>query len=152
MVKVWWQYLAMFIVALVAGASFTILSFVPKDAVLETSATGKVVSAIMNARDVEVEFSLAFENENMKISADGTFVMDLKEETNTLDLDLKLNPQFLSCPNCGSDQPVTYTRTEESSIADLYAYLETIEGDKLISCDNEILLVLKEDVEPEENE
>lgn len=61
-------------------------------------------------------------------------------------------PQFLSCPDCGSNQPVTYTRTEESSIADLYAYLETIEGDKLISCDNEILLVLKEDVEPEENE
>lgn len=54
-------------------------------------------------------------------------------------------PQFISCPNCDTtDQRVTYTRTEQSSIADLYAYLETAEGDKIISCDNEVILVLKE--------
>lgn len=53
-------------------------------------------------------------------------------------------PQFVSCPICESDQRVTYTRTEQSSIADLYAYLLTSEGDKIISCDNEVLLVLKE--------
>lgn len=54
-------------------------------------------------------------------------------------------PQFISCPNCDTTgQRVTYTRTEQSSIADLYAYLETAEGDKIISCDNEVILVLKE--------
>ena len=54
----------------------------------------------------------------------------------------------LSCPSCNytQNQVVTYTRTEVSSIADSYAYLETDEGDKIISCDNEIMLVLKEDV------
>ena len=56
-------------------------------------------------------------------------------------------PNFLSCPRCNTtDLPVTYTRTEVSSIADSYAYLETSEGDKVISCDNEIILVLKEDI------
>jgi hypothetical protein len=56
-------------------------------------------------------------------------------------------PKFVCCPSCDdSDQPVTYTRTEISSIADSYAYLETSEGDKIISCDNEIILVLKEEV------
>lgn len=55
-------------------------------------------------------------------------------------------PQFVTCPACTDDHPVTYTRTEVSSIADTYAYLETAEGDKIISCDNEILLVLKEEV------
>ena len=55
--------------------------------------------------------------------------------------------KFVCCPSCdNSDQPVTYTRTETSSIADSYAYLETSEGDKIISCDNEIILVLKEEV------
>ena len=55
-------------------------------------------------------------------------------------------PQFICAPNCDiNDHRVTYTRTETSSIADMYAYLETAEGDKIISCDNEILLVLKEE-------
>lgn len=54
-------------------------------------------------------------------------------------------PQFVSCPNCDiSDLRVTYVRTEQSDIADEYAYLLTSEGDKLISSDNEVLLVLKE--------
>lgn len=61
-------------------------------------------------------------------------------------------PHFISCPNCdGEEQRVTYTRTEVSSIADTYEYLETAEGDKIISCDNEILLVLKEEVTPDED-
>lgn len=53
-------------------------------------------------------------------------------------------PQFISCPQCGAnDHPVTYTRTETSSIADDYAYLLTSEGDRLITSDNEYILVLK---------
>ena len=91
MVKVWWQYLTMFIVALIAGASFTILTFSPKDTILETSATGKVVTAIMNARDAEVEFKLDLETDELKVFADGTFVMDLDEETNKLSIDVVLN-------------------------------------------------------------
>ena len=98
MVKVWWQYLTMFILALIAGASFTILTFSPKDTILETSATGKVVTAIMNARDAEVEFALLFESENTNIQANGTFVMDLDEETNNLSFDVKLNLTINSTP------------------------------------------------------
>ena len=56
-------------------------------------------------------------------------------------------PQFITCPDCmETEERVIYTRTEVSNIADSYAYLETAEGDKIISCDNEIILVLKEDV------
>ena len=53
--------------------------------------------------------------------------------------------QYITCPACGCDtnQPVKYTRTETSSIADDYAYLLTSEGDRLITSDNEYILVLK---------
>lgn len=61
-------------------------------------------------------------------------------------------PQFISCPACStSDLPVTYTRTEQSSIADLYAYLGCADYDRILTCDDEVILVLKE-VENNNNE
>lgn len=54
-------------------------------------------------------------------------------------------PQFISCPQCGTnDHPVTYTRTEQSSIADEYMYLACADYDRILTCDNEVILVLKE--------
>ena len=52
-------------------------------------------------------------------------------------------PQFVSCPACTQEHPVTYTRTEQSSIADEYTYLGCADYDRIITCDDEILLVLK---------
>ena len=61
-------------------------------------------------------------------------------------------PQFVSCPACStSDLPVTYTRTEQSSIADLYAYLGCADYDRILTCDDEVILVLKE-IENNNNE
>ena len=61
-------------------------------------------------------------------------------------------PQFVSCPNCdATEQRVTYTRTEQSSIADDYAYLGCADYDRIISVDDEIMLVLKE-IENNNNE
>ncbi|MBR1925408.1 MAG: hypothetical protein IJ837_00960, partial [Clostridia bacterium] len=112
MVKVWWQYLTMFIIALIAGASFTILTFSPMNNILETSATGKVVSSIMNARDAKVDFDLNFEKDNTKISASGNFVMDLDEETGNISIDVDLN---LNINNTPSKVHITYK--------DNYAYV-----------------------------
>ena len=57
-------------------------------------------------------------------------------------------PQFISCPQCGAnDYPVTYTRTEQSSIADEYTYLACADYDRILTSDNEIILVLKENAE-----
>lgn len=54
-------------------------------------------------------------------------------------------PQFISCPQCGAnDHPVTYTRTEQSSIADEYTYLACADYDRILTCDDEVILVLKE--------
>lgn len=54
-------------------------------------------------------------------------------------------PQFISCPQCGAnDHTVTYTRTEQSSIADEYTYLACADYDRILTCDNEVILVLKE--------
>ena len=54
-------------------------------------------------------------------------------------------PQFISCPQCSAnDNPVTYTRTEQSSIADEYTYLACADYDRILTCDNEVILVLKE--------
>ena len=53
-------------------------------------------------------------------------------------------PQFISCPQCSAnDNPVTYTRTEQSSIADEYTYLACADYDRILTCDNEVILVLK---------
>lgn len=62
-------------------------------------------------------------------------------------------PQFISCPQCGAnDHPVTYTRTEQSSIADEYTYLACADYDRIITCDDEIILVKKEIVVNNQNE
>ena len=55
-------------------------------------------------------------------------------------------PQFISCPQCGASDslPVVYTRTEQSSIADEYTYLACADYDRILTCDNEVILVLKE--------
>ena len=61
-------------------------------------------------------------------------------------------PKF-SCPSCDytNNQVVTYTRTEQSSIADLYAYLGCADYDRILTCDDEVILVLKE-IENNNNE
>ena len=61
-------------------------------------------------------------------------------------------PQFVSCPACTNDHPVTYTRTEQSSIADEYTYLGCADYDRIITCDDEIILVKKEIVVNNQNE
>ncbi len=53
-------------------------------------------------------------------------------------------PQFIACPACTQDGRVTYTRTEESDVAGLYAYLACADYDRILTCDNEVILVLKE--------
>ena len=61
-------------------------------------------------------------------------------------------PQFVACPACTNDHPVTYTRTEQSSIADEYTYLGCADYDRIITCDDEIILVKKEIVVNNQNE
>ena len=61
-------------------------------------------------------------------------------------------PQFVACPACTDDHPVTYTRTEQSSIADEYTYLACADYDRIITCDDEIILVRKEIVVNNQNE
>ncbi len=56
-------------------------------------------------------------------------------------------PQFLTCPACAADTEVTYTRTEESSIAELYYRLCDFYGNPITTCDDEYICVLKESVE-----
>lgn len=54
-------------------------------------------------------------------------------------------PRFIACPACsGTDQRVTYTRTETSDIADMYTYLGCADYDRILTCDDEVILVLKE--------
>lgn len=52
-------------------------------------------------------------------------------------------PQFIACPACTDQDRVTYTRTEESDVAGLYAYLACADYDRILTCDNEVILVLK---------
>ena len=52
-------------------------------------------------------------------------------------------PQFIACPACTDQGRVIYTRTEESDIAGLYAYLACADYDRILTCDNEVILVLK---------
>ena len=53
-------------------------------------------------------------------------------------------PQFLVCPACTQEGRVTYTRTEVSDIAGLYAYLACADYDRILTCDDEVILVLKD--------
>lgn len=53
-------------------------------------------------------------------------------------------PQMIQCPACTLEHPVTYERTTESSIAELYKYLCDNYGHKIVSSDGNYILVLKE--------
>ena len=53
-------------------------------------------------------------------------------------------PQMIPCPACTQEHPVTYERTTESSIAELYKYLCDNYGHKIVSSDDNYILVLKE--------
>ena len=52
-------------------------------------------------------------------------------------------PQFLTCPACTEEHPVTYTRTEQSDIADKYQRLADKYDRLLLTVDNEYIFVLK---------
>ena len=52
-------------------------------------------------------------------------------------------PQFLTCPSCTDDHQVTYTRTEQSDIADKYQRLADKYDRPLLTVDNEYIFVLK---------
>ena len=52
--KVWWQYLCMFLLALVGSASFTILTYVKPD---QTDAIQEILNVLMKPRDAEASFS-----------------------------------------------------------------------------------------------
>lgn len=52
-------------------------------------------------------------------------------------------PMFISCPNCATDRPVTYTRTEESDVASDYSYLLTSRDDRIMTDNDEFIMVLK---------
>lgn len=53
-------------------------------------------------------------------------------------------PQFLTCPACEDEHLVTYTRTEQSDIADKYQRLADKYDRPLVTADDEYIMVLKE--------
>ena len=53
-------------------------------------------------------------------------------------------PQMIPCPACTLEHPVAYERTTESSIAELYKYLCDNYGHRIVSSDDNYILVLKE--------
>ena len=52
-------------------------------------------------------------------------------------------PQFLTCPACTEEHPVTYTRTDQSDIAEKYQRLADKYDRPLVTADGETLFVLK---------
>ena len=52
-------------------------------------------------------------------------------------------PQFICCPDCSAEHPVTYTRTDQSDIADKYQRLADKYDRPLVTADGETLFVLK---------
>lgn len=52
-------------------------------------------------------------------------------------------PQFLTCPSCTDDHPVTYTRTEQSDIADKYQRLADRYDRPLVTADGDYIFVVK---------
>lgn len=61
-------------------------------------------------------------------------------------------PQFMSCPACTVERPVKYTRTEQSSIADEYVYLACADYDRILTCDDEVILVRRDDENENQNQ
>ena len=52
-------------------------------------------------------------------------------------------PQFITCPACTDEHPVTYTRTEQSDIADKYQRLADKYDRPIMTADGEYILVMK---------
>lgn len=52
-------------------------------------------------------------------------------------------PQFLTCPACTEEHPVTYTRTEQSDIAEKYQRLADRYDRPLLTVDDEYIFVMK---------
>ena len=52
-------------------------------------------------------------------------------------------PQFLTCPACAEEHQVTYTRTDQSDIADKYQRLADKYDRPLLTVDDEYIFVLK---------
>lgn len=52
-------------------------------------------------------------------------------------------PQFLTCPACTEEHPVTYTRTDQSDIAEKYQRLADRYDRPLLTVDDEYIFVLK---------
>lgn len=52
-------------------------------------------------------------------------------------------PQFLTCPACITEHPVTYTRIEESNISQKYQRLADVNGNPILTSDGEYLFVTK---------
>ena len=52
-------------------------------------------------------------------------------------------PQFLTCPACTEERPVTYTRTEQSDIAEKYQRLADRYDRPLLTVDDEYIFVTK---------
>lgn len=50
-------------------------------------------------------------------------------------------PKFIACPQASDERPVTYTRTETSSVADRYRYLQTADNKVIVDLDLDVLLV-----------
>lgn len=55
-------------------------------------------------------------------------------------------PQMIPCPACTIDRTVTYERTTESTLAELYKYLCDKDGNRIVSSDDCHILVLKEPI------
>ena len=55
-------------------------------------------------------------------------------------------PQMIQCPACTIDRAVTYERTTESTLAELYKYLCDKDGNRIVSSDDCYMLVLKEPI------
>ena len=52
-------------------------------------------------------------------------------------------PQFLTCPACTDEHPVTYTRTEQSDIAEKYQRLTDRYDRPLLTADGDYIFVVK---------
>lgn len=52
-------------------------------------------------------------------------------------------PQFITCPACTDEHLVTYTRTEQSDIADKYQRLADKYNRPIMTADGEYILVMK---------
>ncbi len=79
MTKVWWQYVLVFLLSLCAGAVFTILTFSPISKNLTTSATSKILSALLETKEGTAEFDLSLIAEGTNLNASGTAVFDFDD-------------------------------------------------------------------------